>query len=172
MTDVFTSPLDEVDAPMTAPEREALAAWLDSQRSELLSKLDGLTEEQTAQRVLPSLNSLRGLVRHLSKVEFFWFAAVIDGSDEPAPFGWPEKKDGDFLIDDGSTFAEDVQRYLDACARSREVFARVGLDEVRTHRRFGKLDVRWIMLHMLREYAQHNGHADVIRELIDGHTQS
>ena len=172
MTEVFTSPLKPVDPPAVAPEREALSGWLDYHRAELLSKLDGLTEEQTGQRVLPSLNTLRGLVRHLSKVEFVWFVMVIEDSEEAAPFGWPERKDGDFLLDDTGTLAEDVQRYLAACERGREIFARVGLDDVRTHRRFGEIDVRWIMLHMIEEYAQHNGHADVIRELIDGHTQS
>lgn len=171
MTDVFTSPLARIDPPLIGPEREALAGWLDFHRTELLAKLDGLTEEQTGQRVLPSLNTLRGLVRHLTKVEFVWFVRVIERSEAPAPFGWPERKDGDFLLDDGSTLDEDVRRYLDACARSREVYARVGLEELRTHR-LGEIDVRWIMLHMIEEYAQHNGHADVIRELIDGRTQS
>jgi hypothetical protein len=171
MTGFFASPLEQVGPPAIAPEREALAGWLDCHRAELLSKLHGLTEEQAGRRVLPSLNTLHGLVRHLSKVEFVWFVTVIERSGEAAPFGFPERRDGDFLLDDGSTLAEDVERYLAACERSRQIFAGVGLDEVRTHR-FGELDVRWIMLHMIEEYAQHNGHADIIRELIDGHTQS
>jgi uncharacterized damage-inducible protein DinB len=171
-TPVFTSPLKAADPPTVAPEREALAGWLDYHRAELLSKLDGLTEEQTRQRVVPSLNTLRGLVRHLTKVEFVWFVKVIEGGEEAAPFGWPERKDGDFLLEDGATLAEDVERFLAACERSRRILAGVGLDDVRTHRRFGEFDVRWVMLHMIEEYAQHNGHADIIRELVDGRTQS
>jgi hypothetical protein len=166
----FANPVKPVDPASVAPEREALAGWLDVYRHALLAKLDGLTDEQADRRVVPSLTTLRGLVRHLTKVEFVWFVTVISGLDEPAPFGFPDRKDGDFLLDDGATLEEDVARYLAACDRSREVFAGVGLDEVRTHRRFGELDVRWVMIHMIEEYAQHNGHADILRELIDGAT--
>lgn len=169
----FTSPLSHpVNPKAIAPEREALAQWLDYHRAELLTKLDGLDEEQAARRVLPSLNTLHGLVRHLTKVEHVWFVKVLAQSDEPAPFGWPDRKDGDFLLDDGETLAADVARCLAACERSRKIYAGMDLDDVRTHHRVGELDVRWVMIHMIEEYAQHNGHADVIRELIDGTTQS
>ena len=170
--DTFTSPLKQVAPLNIAPEREALAQWLECHRVELLSKLNGLTAEQAAQRVVPSLNTLHGLVRHMTKVEFAWFVMVIEQSGEAGPFGWPERKDGDFLLDDDVDLAQDVERYLAACERSRKIFAEVELDDVRTHRRFGDLDVRWIMIHMIEEYAQHNGHADILRELIDGTTQS
>lgn len=172
----FISPLKPIRPPKIAPEREALAGWLDYHRAELLSKLNGLTAEQAAQRVVPSPNTLHGLVRHMTKVEFAWFVAVIEHrveqTGEVAPFGWPERKDGDFLLDDDADLAQDVERYIAACERSREIFAEVALDDVRTHRRFGDLDVRWIMIHLLREYAQHSGHADILRELIDGTTHS
>ena len=170
--DTFKSPLARLDPPLVAGEREALVGWLDYYRAELLVTLEGLTDEQAARRVVPSLNTLHGLVRHLSKVEFVWFARVISGLDEPAPFGFPDRKDGDFLLDDGATLAEDVTRYVAACQRSNEIFAEVELDDVRTHQRIGEVDVRWIMIHMIREYAHHNGHADILRELIDGTTQS
>ncbi|MFI9506831.1 DinB family protein [Nocardia sp. NPDC052566] len=166
----FKSPLEQPDVPHIASEREALAAWLDSHRAELLTKLDGLDDEQAGRRVLPSLTTLHGLVRHLTKVEHVWFVTVIAALGEPAPFGFPEVRDGDFRLDDGASLAADVGRYLAACERSREIFALVSLDDVRTHRRFGDIDVRWVMLHMIREYAQHNGHADIVRELIDGST--
>ena len=170
--DTFTSPMEHVEPPRIATEREALAGWLDFHRAELLSKLNGLTDEQADRRVVPSLNTLHGLVRHLTKVEFAWFVKVITGSEEPAPFGWPERVDGDFLLDDGESVEADVARFVAACERSREIFAGVELDEVRTHRFLGEVDVRWIMIHMLEEYAQHNGHADILRELVDGTTQS
>jgi uncharacterized damage-inducible protein DinB len=168
----FASPLPDCDELTIAPEREALASWLDMFRAQLLAKLDGLDHEQIARRTVGSLTTLHGLVRHLTKVEHVWFAQVIMGSDEPAPFGWPQVPDGDFLLDGGEGVKADVQRYLDACQRSRDIFAAVSLDDVYTHHRIGDVDVRWIMLHMIREYAQHNGHADIIRELIDGTTQS
>lgn len=167
----FTVPLEPVFPPSTGPEREALAGWLDFHRFELLAKLEGLTDEQAARRVVPSLTTLHGLVRHLSKVEFTWFVQVIEGGEEPGLFGFPERKDGDFVLDDGATLAEDVERYLAACERSRRIVAGVSLDDLRTFHRVGEIDVRWIMIHMIEEYAQHNGHADIIRELVDGKTQ-
>jgi uncharacterized damage-inducible protein DinB len=168
--DTFRSPVARILPPDVGPERAALSGWLDLHRTGLPAKLEGLTEEQAGRRVVPSLNTLHGLVRHLTKVEFIWFRQVIAGTDEPAPFGWPERRDGDYALDDGASLEDDVARFLAACERSREIFAGVDLDEVRTHRRFGELDVRWIMNHMLREYAQHLGQADVLRELIDGTT--
>ena len=168
----FTSPLPPTDPLGIAPEHEALAAWLDSQRSELLSKLDGLDEEQADRRMVPSLTTLHGLVRHLTKVEHIWFVTRLSGGADPVPFGWPEVKDGVFRLDESAGLDADVAAYVAACERSREIFATLSLDEVRTSERFGDFDARWVMIHMIREYAQHNGHADIIRELIDRDTQS
>ncbi len=168
----FTSPLQHGELPTVASERDALSSWLEFHRVELLSKLEGLTEEQADQRVVGSLTTLHGLVRHLTKVEHVWFVTVLTRGEDPAPFGWPEIRDGDFRLDDSEGLAADVAGYLAACERSREIFAGVSLDEIRQHHRLGDVDVRWVMLHMIEEYAQHNGHADIIRELIDGTTQS
>jgi uncharacterized damage-inducible protein DinB len=168
----FTSPLQDREPLKIAPEREALESWLDMFRAELLAKLEGLDDEQVARRTVGSRTTLHGLVRHMTKVEYVWFVLVILGSDETGPYGWPEVADGDFLLDGSEGIRADVQRYLDACQRSRDIFATVSLDDVRTHHRLGDVDVRWVMLHMLEEYAQHNGHADIVRELIDGTTQS
>ncbi len=168
----FMSPLRHAELPTIASERDALRSWLDYHRVELLSKLEGLDEEQASRRVVGSLTTLQGLVRHMSKVEHVWFVTVLSRSDEPAPFGWPEIRDGDFRLDDSQGLAADVTSYVTACERSRAIFEGLSLDDVRQHRRFGDVDVRWVMLHMIEEYAQHNGHADIIRELIDGTTQS
>jgi uncharacterized damage-inducible protein DinB len=168
----FNSPLAPVDAPTIAGEREALESWLDSQRAELLSKLDGLDDEQADRRVVGSHTTLHGLVRHLTKVEHVWFVTVLAGLDEPAPFGWPEVRDGDFRLDGSEGLEADVARYLAAWERSKRILADLSLDDVRVHHRIGEVDARWIMIHLIREYAQHNGHADIIRELIDGTTQT
>jgi uncharacterized damage-inducible protein DinB len=168
----FTSPLKRVDPPNVAPEREALAAWLDYHRAELLSKLDGLDEEQASRRVLPSLTTLQGLVRHLTKVEHIWFVIRLTGSDDPVPFGWPEVQDGDFRLDESEGLEADVAAFVAACERSREIYADLTVDQIWTSSRGGDFDVRWVMIHMIEEYAQHNGHADIIRELIDGVTRS
>lgn len=94
------------------------------------------------------------------------------GLDEPAPFGWPEVIDGDFRLEGSDGLEADVARFVAAAERSRQILTGLSLDDVRVHRRMGDVDVRWVMVHMIREYAQHNGHADIIRELIDGTTQS
>jgi uncharacterized damage-inducible protein DinB len=168
----FTSPLGPVHLPTVAAEPQALASWLDFYRAQLLEKLEGLDDEQADRRVLGSLTTLHGLVRHLTKVEHIWFVTVLAGADDPVPFGWPGVQDGDFRLDDRPSLAADVAAYLATCERSREIFAGVTLDDVRPARKFGSVDARWVMLHMIEEYAQHNGHADIIRELIDGTTQS
>lgn len=169
----FTAPIKPSPEPSPiAPERVALAEWLDFYRAELLAKIDGLNDEQADRRVVPSLNTLHGLVRHLAKVEHIWFVTFLQGSDEPAPFGFPKNRDGDFALDDGVTLEQDVARLIAACERSRAIFEQLDLDDVAEHERMGRMDVRWVMLHMIEEYAQHNGHADILRELIDGTTQS
>lgn len=167
----FSSPLERLDPPGVAPERQALAGWLDYQRAELLARLDGLDEERADRRVVGSLTTLHGLVRHLTKVEHVWFVSRLAGESDPVPFGWPEVRDGDFRLEPNAGLAADVAAYVAACERSREIFVGLDLDETRTDHRTGEeYDVRWVMLHMLREYSQHLGHADIIRELIDGTT--
>jgi len=168
----FTSPLPPVAVPTVASERAALESWLDFYRTELLVRLEGLDDEQAGRRVLPSMTTLHGLVRHLTKVEHVWFVTVLAGRDDPAPFGWPRVRDGDFRLDVTDGVAADVAGYLAACERSRQIMAGLSLDDTGVHHRFGEVDARWVMLHMIEEYAQHNGHADVIRELIDGTVQS
>ena len=169
---VFTAPSLPADPATVAPERDSLESFLDFHRAELLTKLDGLTEDQADRRLVGSLTTLHGLVRHMTKVEHVWFVRVLAGSDEPAPFGWPDVQDGDFLLEDSEGLESDVARYLATCDRSRGIFGTLSMDDVGTHHRFGEVDVRWVMIHMLEEYAQHNGHADIIRELIDGTTQT
>ena len=141
-------------------------------RSVMLWKLDGLSEYDVRRPLTPTGTNLLGLVRHLTKVEHAWFVTVLAGLDDPVPFGWPAVTDGDFRLDDSDGLAADVQRYVDACERSRQILAGLSLDDVGVHWRLGTVDARWVMLHMIEEYAQHNGHADIIRELIDGTTQS
>lgn len=170
----FTSPLRHADPPLptVAGEREALPAWLQFHRVELLSKLAGLDEEQVGRRVLGSLTTLHGLVRHLTWVEHYWFVTVLSASNEPNYYDCSVDRDADYRLDDSAGLDADVTRYLAACARSREIAAGLSLDHTADHPKHGAVDTRWVMVHMIEEYAQHNGHADIIRELIDGTTQS
>ena len=168
----FTSPLPATDPLPIAPERAMLASWLDAFRADLLSKLNGLTEGQADQRLLPSLTTLHGLVRHLTKVEHVWFVQVLAGLTEAAPYGWPEKRTGDFELTGSAGLDADVASFVAAIERSRQIAAGQSLDDVRHHHRLGDVSVRWVLQHVISEYAQHCGHADIVRELIDGTTMS
>jgi uncharacterized damage-inducible protein DinB len=158
------------EPPYAAGEREMLEGWLDFHRATLLWKCAGLDDAQLKQRACaPSTLSLLGLVRHMNEVEQGWFGSFV-GSDEPPVYstvGWP---DADFDDLDKADAAADFAAFERQCARSRERAAGRGLDETFTSRRGREISLRWIYVHMIEEYARHNGHADLIREAIDGTT--
>ena len=166
--------IERTDPPTTAPEKETLEAFLDYHRATLLMKCDGLSAEQLRTHSVPPSNlTLLGMLRHLVEVEIDWFRNVFKGEEiEPIYFGegrWND--DFDDLL--GAEPAQVLERYHAACEGSRQVVRVASLDDVskkasqRTGRHFS---LRWIMLHMIEEYARHNGHADLLREAIDGST--
>jgi uncharacterized damage-inducible protein DinB len=157
------------DPPFVAGEREMLESWLDFHRATLLWKCAGLDDAQLRQRACPpSTLSLLGLVRHMNEVENGWFGRFV-GEGEPvySTDDWP---DADLDDLDKADPAEDFAAFERQCARSRERAAGHGLDETFTGRRGHVISLRWIYVHMIEEYARHNGHADLIRETIDGTT--
>ncbi|WP_088284149.1 DinB family protein [Kineosporia sp. A_224] len=168
--------------PVTAPartdppgidpdERHSYETWLDYHRATLLTKCSGLDGEQLARRAVPpSTLSLLGLVRHMTDVERGWFRRVVDGEDVPALHRTDDDPDAD--LNDGvpERAAQDVAAFEAEVAVAREVAARHGLDDVGRHRHHGMVDLRWVYVHMIEEYARHNGHADLLRECIDGAT--
>jgi Protein of unknown function (DUF664) len=160
------------DPPFRDPERAALEAWLDYERATLLTKCAGLTPEQLALRsVPPSSLSLLGLVRHLTEVERSWFRRRLDQQvDLPLLYCSDDNPDGDFDDVDPARADDDRAAYDAELAAVREVVARRGLDDVGRSRLGEEVDLRWIYLHMIEEYARHNGHADLLRERIDGAT--
>jgi uncharacterized damage-inducible protein DinB len=170
---LIAAPPERPDPP-ALPERAALEAWLDFHRATLLTKCAGLDAEQLAARSCPpSTLSLLGLVRHLTDVERGWFLRRwVDGI---APLHYSDDDpDGDFDNLDPARAAEDLAAYREAVEAARAEAARHELGE-RVLRRpdhpAGEvIDVRWIYLHMIEEYARHNGHADLLREAIDGTT--
>jgi hypothetical protein len=120
--------------------------------------------------VPPATLSLLGLVRHLSEVERSWFRRTLDGQHDAGPIHYTaDNRDGDF--DDGTpeSAAADRDIYLAEVAAAREAAARHALED-RGHHRGEVVDLRWIYLHMIEEYARHLGHADLLREAIDGVT--
>lgn len=172
----FSSPIERVDAPLVAGERRALDSWLDYHRATLLWKLEGLDDEQLRRPMVPSGLTLLGLVKHLTAVEHGWFARSFARTGEPHLFQDPNDPDADFHVQVSETTEEIVSGYVKACERSRDIVARAAsLDETFEEPRLSptdihSIDLRWVMIHMIEETARHNGHADVIRELIDGST--
>ena len=158
----------------TAPEREMLDGWLDYHRATLAWKCEGLDDEQLRTRsVTPSGLSLLGLVRHMAEVERGWFRNTFRGEDAPPLFYSDEAPDDDFDALDSASTAEVFEIWHGECDHARKVASGAGLDEIgkRPSRRTGEMfSMRWILTHMIEEYARHNGHADLLREAIDGAT--
>lgn len=161
------------EPPTQADERASLAGFLDYHRATLMWKCDGLAAEQLRQRVVPpSTMSLLGLVRHLAEVERSWFRRGFSGEDAPPLYFSDSDPDGDFDNVDGAGAAEVAEAFATwraECDRAREIVAAApSLEVAVTDRRGRTISLRWIMLHVLEEYARHNGHADLFRERIDG----
>jgi uncharacterized damage-inducible protein DinB len=149
-----------------------LEGWLEYHRATLLLTCDGLTGEQRQRRpVATSLMSLHGMVRHLADVERNWFQRVLGQRPGlPAIFLSDEAADADWAPLDGADWADDLAGWQVECAQSRLTAARHGLDDVGAGVRGGlrvTCSLRWIYNHMIEEYARHNGHADLIRELVE-----
>jgi hypothetical protein len=168
----WTAPaVERAEPPYVAEERTRLDSWLDYHRATLLRKCAGLTGEQLARRPVSSSElSLLGLVRHMAANERIWFrirfarSGVEDLYDDPEHPGG-----GEFALADPSGAQADLATFQREVAEARAVTAGRSLDE-----RFGDetvtVDLRWLYTHMIDEYARHNGHADLIRELVDGAT--
>lgn len=167
----FTSPLERTEPPATSSELAALNSWLDYNRATLLSKLDGLTEQQAGQRTVGSETTLHGLVRHLTTIEQYQFVECIAGSKEPYAYYDGEEVDWDWELDKSEGLQPDVDRYLAMCERARQITADIDLDSTITDKYGRTMNLRSIMVGMLHEYGRHNGHADILRELIDGRTE-
>ncbi|WP_229073356.1 DinB family protein [Actinoplanes sp. DH11] len=147
------------------PPRAQIEAFIDEHRDLLAASLDGLTEEQARRRLVPSRTTLLGLVRHMTFVEKVWFDEAVTGRSR-AEIGIPATPDESFVLADEDTIASVLDGYRRACEQSRQAVAGLGLDDLLPGNRRGPLPLRWVYLHMLRELAQHCGHADILREQI------
>jgi Protein of unknown function (DUF664) len=157
-----------IDPPLVGDERVMLDHFLDYHRATLLWKCDGLSDEQLRQRSCPpSTLSLVGLVRHLTEVENGWFCDFVDAASPP-PYTSEDNPEGDFADVDTADVAAAVAAFRAQCAASRAAVAALPLDATHTERDGRVFSLRWIYLHMFEEYARHNGHADLLRERIDG----
>lgn len=149
----------------TAPLEEQLPAFIDQHREMLLGCLDGITEEEARARLVPSRTTLLGLVKHAGFVERVWFGEAVSGKSREE-LGIPPTPDESFELTDADTIATVRAAYLEAVEGSRAAVRGRALDEEFGGNRRGPLPIRWIYLHMLRELAQHCGHADILREQI------
>jgi len=172
--DNFVDPEDDprTEGPLEGDERAMLLGFLRWQRETLELKCSGLDAAALARRsVEPSTMSLLGLVRHMAEVERSWFRRVMAGQDAPPRFYSDADPDGDF---DGATSDPEVVAEAWIAWRAEIVFAdrfvaeAPSLDVTGNERGRGAISLRWVLMHMVEEYARHNGHADLLRQCIDG----
>ncbi|MDH2429951.1 DinB family protein [Sphaerisporangium sp. TRM90804] len=163
---------NRVSPPFVADERTMLDNWLDWHRETLAVKCAGLTEDQLRERSAPpSTLSLLGLVRHMANVERAWFRRVLNGEDVPWLYKTGDDPDADLNAVDTASAEEAFATWRAEIAYAREISAAFPLDAVGKGKRHGQdCSHRWILIHMIEEYARHNGHADLLRERIDGAT--
>jgi uncharacterized damage-inducible protein DinB len=150
-------------------ERDMLEGWLEFHRLTLLLKCEGLDDAQRKQRPIPtSLLSLHGLVRHMAEVERSWFQRTLAEDADATPIWYSDElPDGDMAPLDDASWESDLAMWEAECETSRRLAAGRELDDTGM-RRGEPCSLRWIYVHMIEEYARHNGHADLIRELVDG----
>ena len=161
--------------PKSGTELETLVAFLDFQRAVIIDKCGGLTASQLARRLEPSSLTLPGIAYHLAVVEEDWFQSDFAGGDlgEPwASIDWDADPDWEWDVAPTMAIDDVLDAYREAIARSNEIVAAAAsLDQLsaRAHPRTGeRWSLRWILVHMIEETARHAGHADLIRESIDG----
>jgi uncharacterized damage-inducible protein DinB len=161
-----------MDPPLLGSERATLNAFLDWHRQTLAVKCEGLTEEQLREKAMPPSNlSLLGLVRHLAEVERTWFRRVLAG--ETIPLIYSDAGDYQVAYDAaGADVDEAFTNWRAEIERAHQIEA--GAHDLETSGYHAKwqegVSLRWVLIHMIEEYARHNGHADFLREGIDGST--
>jgi uncharacterized damage-inducible protein DinB len=158
--------------PNASDERTLLEAWLVYQRETLARKCEGLDDQRLREASAPpSPMTLLGLVRHMAEVERNWFQRVLGEHPVDLLYGIPGTPQDGFGVGESDTSEEAFATWRTEIARADRAAARHGLDHLCRRPRDGQeFSLRWIYLHMIEEYARHNGHADLIRESLDGLT--
>ncbi len=152
----------------TGKEKESLHGFLDKQRDVVVWKLEGLSDTDLRRPMVPSGTNLLGIVKHLAAVEYGWFCLTFGRKHEPMPFD-EQNRDADLRVDPDETTQDILAFYERARTAADNVIDE--LDHEDTGTSWGRGDtvsLRWVLLHMIEETARHAGHADVVRELIDG----
>jgi hypothetical protein len=155
-------------------EREALENFLDSQRKGLLLTIEGLDDETARKVPTASSLSLLGLIKHAATWERRWFQVILAGRELPDQ--WPavltEPLDADLMVDENDTVDHWVAYYREQIEQSRAIAASMDLDSPCARKDIIECNVRYVLFHMIEETARHGGHADIIREALDGKRQS
>ncbi|MGH3646047.1 MAG: DinB family protein [Micromonosporaceae bacterium] len=181
MTEVQTDEHGRPEPPLEGDEVATLLGFLDYQRATLEWKCRGLSDEQLRVALPPTSMTLGGMLKHLAWVEDYWYTKTIVGEPMPEPWAsvdWKADSDWEWHSAADDTGDELRALWADRVKRSRAVVdARLGQVEVEALRESysawggqGRVSLRWVLVHMIEEYARHNGHADLIRESIDGQT--
>ena len=147
------------------PLKVQLETFLDEHRAALRGCLDGLTEEQARCRLVPSETTLLGLVKHVTYAERVWFGEAVTGRSRQE-MGLPPNAADAFVLTGADTIDSVRRAHEEACQASRRATASLDLDDILRGHWLGPLPLRWVYLHALREFAQHCGHADILREMI------
>ncbi|MFD0023912.1 DinB family protein [Streptomyces sp. NPDC058382] len=167
--------MTRTDSPPAWDERTQLTTFLDYSRATALAKCDGLAQEDARRAPLPGspLMTIAGLVNHLRWVEYYWFEVVFLGGEDEGPWT-DEDPDREMRIAVDMPLADVLTEYEQQSARYRELVAAHDLDATAELPRIeGRHpDLRWIVLHLIEEISRHNGHIDIIREIVDGSTGS
>lgn len=158
---------DEI--PRTGDERSTLLAFLAWQRATLARKCEGLDADQLRRRSAePSTLSLLGLVRHMADVERGWFRRTLAGEEIDDRYSSDDDIDGEFDNVATADVEEAFASWHEECAHADEIISRRALDATGHQRTGREVSMRWILEHMVEEYSRHNGHADILRQRIDG----
>jgi uncharacterized damage-inducible protein DinB len=155
--------------PYTADEKTTLLAALQSHRDVMLWKLEGLADEQQRRPMVPSGTSLLGLVKHLANAEYGWFCETFGRPTEPLT-DISQDPEADMRAAEGESTEEIVAFYRRACAAADAAIEELALDETGTAYTGRTVSLRWVLVHMIEDTVRHAGHADILRELLDGGT--
>ena len=160
-----------IDPPLEADELTTLTAFLDFNRATLALKCDGLSDDQLRERAVPpSSLSLLGIVRHMAEVERNWFRPVLAADDMQGIFAPGMDWEAAFRDAAAADVGEAFSTWQAECDNSRALVAAAPGLATRGFRGGAWFSLRWVLTHMIEEYARHNGHADLLRERLDGTT--
>lgn len=160
----------EEELVCTAEERELLEGFLEYHRQVVSGKLRGLSEEQARRHLVPSSTTPIGLVKHAAAVERNWFQHYLAGRPREQIAGNSRGDDASWDVGEDETVAGVIAEYQEACAESRSIAKDFVLDHTVPNEQLDRVSLRWIYVHMIREHARHIGHADILREQVDGAT--